>query len=614
MKYDSFKEYLQLNYLGVINKALEEWIQENELYEFETYIVNNIKVTGVKFTKSRKDKVEFIVSLVASYDLIDINKDIIVHKRECFIYKMYGSFKNGFKGKENDIKVQEEELDEKLSKGLVPIISLKELDTYAAKFLKEYCKEALEIPMKVDLNNIFKDKEINVYFSNLGEAYGKVYFDDDKAYVYNKNLELELKEIKAGTILIDIDKFRDRPSGAYRNTVIHEAVHWFFHRNYFELRLLLNDEMTSYSCFKKDNCIYDDDIYWMEWQARHLAPRILMPKKTSIMKLEEIEKEIYEKYKDVKSNVEIYEMIIREFARFFEVSIQSARIRIIELGRKYAEGVLNYIDDQYVDSFVFKENILKKNQSFTISSKDLMILLSSNIMLRNKLEKEEYVYINKMIVINNEKYVDNKNYKLTEYALNNVQECCLIFNTYNEDYYNNEELNKLYFLFNINDSKNKYIEVDIKQSEKLLKQTLENTSHFETHKHNLPDSFNKTLEYHYKKAKENNIIRTYEQFAEEADIDVKIIREYKNGDREPNKIDIIKMGLALRLSSPYIINLLEKADKKMNLNSSENTFLFTIIFSFPRVGLEKIYKELKSIGKENILNISYKYLEFHNLL
>ena len=49
MKYDSFKEYLQLNYLGVINKALEEWIQENELNEFESYIVNNIKVTCVYY-------------------------------------------------------------------------------------------------------------------------------------------------------------------------------------------------------------------------------------------------------------------------------------------------------------------------------------------------------------------------------------------------------------------------------------------------------------------------------------------------------------------------------------------------------------------------------------
>ena len=49
LKYDSFKEYLQLNYLGVINKALEEWIQENELNEFESYIVNNIKVTCVYY-------------------------------------------------------------------------------------------------------------------------------------------------------------------------------------------------------------------------------------------------------------------------------------------------------------------------------------------------------------------------------------------------------------------------------------------------------------------------------------------------------------------------------------------------------------------------------------
>ena len=38
MKYDSFKEYLQLNYLGIINEALEEWIQENDLKDFENYM------------------------------------------------------------------------------------------------------------------------------------------------------------------------------------------------------------------------------------------------------------------------------------------------------------------------------------------------------------------------------------------------------------------------------------------------------------------------------------------------------------------------------------------------------------------------------------------------
>ena len=168
------------------------------------------------------------------------------------------------------------------------------------------------------------------------------------------------KEVEAGTIIIDYDKYFDRPIGAYRNTVIHEAVHWFFHRNYFELRLCLNNNLTSYTCYKKDNCVYEDDIYWMEWQAKKLAPRILMPKKPSIMKSEELENK-YLNDDSLESNIVKYETIIKEFADFFGVTIQSARIRFLELNRKYAEGVLNYIDNDYINPFLFKENTLKKN-------------------------------------------------------------------------------------------------------------------------------------------------------------------------------------------------------------------------------------------------------------
>lgn len=78
MKYDSFKEYLQLNYIGIINDALEEWIQENDLKDFDSYIVNSIKVTGVQFLKSRKDRVEFMVSIITYYDLIKFNSN---HKK-----------------------------------------------------------------------------------------------------------------------------------------------------------------------------------------------------------------------------------------------------------------------------------------------------------------------------------------------------------------------------------------------------------------------------------------------------------------------------------------------------------------------------------------------------
>ena len=48
MKYDSFKEYLQLNYIGIINEALEEWIQENDLTYTTTYTYNS---DGVRIKK-----------------------------------------------------------------------------------------------------------------------------------------------------------------------------------------------------------------------------------------------------------------------------------------------------------------------------------------------------------------------------------------------------------------------------------------------------------------------------------------------------------------------------------------------------------------------------------
>ena len=611
MKYDSFKEYLQLNYIGIINEALEEWIKENDLKDFDSYIVNSIKVTGVQFLKSRKDRVEFMVSIVTYYDLIKFNSNHKKINREHLMFKMSGTFKKGFKVNNKEIQRQEVEFEERLSSGLVPIISYKDLDTYASKFLLEYCPEALERPIKLDLTSIFKDKDVKIYLSNLDEAYGKIFFAKDRTKIYDGN-ELINKEVEAGTIIIDYDKYFDRPIGAYRNTAIHEAVHWFFHRNYFELRLCLNNNLTSYTCYKKDNCVYEDDIYWMEWQAKKLAPRILMPKKPSIMKIEELENK-YLNDNSLESNIVKYETIIKEFADFFGVTIQSARIRFLELNRKYAEGVLNYIDNDYINPFLFKENTLKKNQSFTISSKDLFILLSSNIYLQEKLEKEEILYINKLLVVNNPKYVDNKNYILTDYALDNVQECCLVLTNHKNNKNNIKEINNLKFLCSINNLKDEYMDIDFIQNEKVLKKIVDNATHYENHKKELPNEFSKTLEYHYNKAKENQLFYSYEDFAYECDISEKTIRSYKDGKSMPDRTNIIKMAFALRLSGNYIFHMLKQADLSITKEDVDNSVLLFVIYAFPRAGLENIYKVLKEMGKERILNLSKNYKKNHYL-
>ncbi len=75
--YDSFEEYIQLNYMEEMKNALTEYIKEKELntcnnhvaYLFNLYCIQNIQVLSIKFTKSQVDKVEFNVRLKAEYEL-----------------------------------------------------------------------------------------------------------------------------------------------------------------------------------------------------------------------------------------------------------------------------------------------------------------------------------------------------------------------------------------------------------------------------------------------------------------------------------------------------------------------------------------------------------------
>lgn len=142
-KYSSFEEYIQLNYLDEITEAMEEYIKEKELnaynneivYAFNLYCIQNIEVKRIKFTKSKIDQVEFNVVFKAEYELADGNEDdgyiyTSITKKEFFEFKMKGSFKERFKGKEKeDIEKLDEEPDEVLSSGLVPIISTEDMDS-----------------------------------------------------------------------------------------------------------------------------------------------------------------------------------------------------------------------------------------------------------------------------------------------------------------------------------------------------------------------------------------------------------------------------------------------------------------------------------------------------
>lgn len=59
----------------------------------------------------------------------------------------------------------------------------------------------------------------------------------------------------------------------------------------------------------------------------------------------------------------IREGVLFELADFFEVSRQAAKIRMLDLGYREAEGVATYVDDHYISSYAFAADSKNRDQT-----------------------------------------------------------------------------------------------------------------------------------------------------------------------------------------------------------------------------------------------------------
>lgn len=224
----------------------------------------------------------------------------------------------------------------------VPHISKDSFDNEATQFLLQYCPEALATPMPVPIEEIAKKKlGLTILEERLTEdlsILGQMCFTKGLAEIYDKEND-EYREIlvKAGTMIVDPDTLNARNIGCKRNTQAHECVHWTKHRNY-HFMAAARDDRTSHACrcpvTEKDYTYHKEwsDEDWMEWQANGIAPRILMPRETAIPVFESL----YEKSATQPFVKEGYipakKWVIEQFAGFYQVSKQSAQIRLHELG------------------------------------------------------------------------------------------------------------------------------------------------------------------------------------------------------------------------------------------------------------------------------------------
>jgi transcriptional regulator with XRE-family HTH domain len=251
--------------------------------------------------------------------------------------------------------------------------------------------------------------------------FGQICFSQGKVKVYDilSGKEHDL-DVKRGTILIDAYTYWERNLGCVNNTIAHESYHWFRHRVYAAIKSILKGEkFIACRCpakggdEKKSGEWTDEER--MEWQANHIAPRILMPIQTARPKIEELLGQ-YDYYGNGADKTMILECVIDDLAEFYKVSKQSAKIRMVDLGYKEADGVYNF--EGFAPYFS------------SISPRDAFYEYCDNEEFRSVVDSGRFRYVEGYFVINSERFIAkdaNGKLVLTEYARDNLDECALQF-------------------------------------------------------------------------------------------------------------------------------------------------------------------------------------------
>ena len=309
-----------------------------------------------------------------------------------------------------------------LSDKLVPFIWKDDLDKVAEVILKKYAPNALLTPTRVEPDYIVQQMGLQLKYASITEdtsIFGQIYFQD--------NLK---KGISAGTVVIDEKLPQIRNLGVVRNTILHECVHWELHRYALELARTKEKSLSVLSTtddVKEENT--SDMIDWMEWHAESITPKILMPKEMFIQEAIARHKRLLE-LSQTQDELEFVGKWIDELAQFFGVSRLSAKVRLAECGFEVVKGAFIYIDDKYVPVHKWKGGYLENIQTFSISLIHMGMLLLTQPKLKERVEKEELLYVESHLCINDTKYLSydiSGSPFLTPYARHHMDECCVVF-------------------------------------------------------------------------------------------------------------------------------------------------------------------------------------------
>ena len=623
--YKSFEEYLGDVYYNEISEAIKEFIyNKGRTFDFNSYTVldpsyiklKNLCVKSISFYGIEHRQIFFNATINADVVLKGMGKQDYDAdmKSKWFILSFYGHLISGLRKvmiiDVRDYSRERFSKENALSKYLVPYIYSEDLDKEAEKFLQRNYPEALEKPMPIDMDELLDNMCLTMYYAPLpSNIFGMSVFNEIEIEVFEENMiDTRIEAVDIGTILVNPDVYFMRNIGSINNTIVHECIHHELHSNFFELQKLLNSDLSAISCeavevYGNDTDGIDKALQWMEWQANVLAPRIMMPLNTTTQKLNEI-LDCLRNQNPLLRNGEIMQLAIEELANFFNVSKLAAKLRAIDIGFQQAAGTFVYVGGKYYPPYSFNDGTLDKNQTFVIDEMNALYEASMSEELSEMVYSGKVVYVNSMFCINDPKYVirhDDTLLELTEYALEHVDECCLVFDRANRisKLYDDSFYRRCFLCRDVDaapfieakynpkykdqqDEKSRLMETErISEFSKVLSEELMN----------MPGSFSKTLEYHIKRRKLTNEI-----LAERSGLSARIISDYRNNESLIKELPtVMALCIGLNLHHFYAEDLIEKAGHQWK-KTPEHMLYRWLIASHSDETLHQWNKRLEDAG------------------
>lgn len=497
---------------------------------------------------------------------------------------------------------QEESDNDWLSGELVPIISREQFEDEAEKFLIRYCPEALDKPIRVPIEKVANDMGLQVVedipLSDELVYFGTIIFDNGN--ILDNHRKVTIRNAKCGTFYLDPRISYERSVGTKRTTIAHECYHWHRHRPYHVLMKMIGADGNlehAIQCRIVANTTNSDKwkaIDWMEWQAKGVAPKILMPAKTVCMKADEL---LAEYGGSEKASVAIYENVIDALAELFDVSRQAAKVRLVDLGYTMAEGAYPFVDGHYVRGYSFESDSLEKNQTFTIPYADLFKAYCFEREFKKLIDSGQFVFVDRHLILNDEKYVirnQTGNAVLSEYALSHMDECCVVF-TKGYSYQSKYQGARYYSQFMRNSA---LVENQVEYSFELnahnttLLEQIKNAKSRSEALRRYPCSFTETLVALQKNKKLSN-----KQLADRSLVGEKVIQRLRNDEAYPTSVQtVLALCIGLQLPLPEAEMLLGKTDFKLNSMKGEGYVYQCVLAACAENSIYEINEMLKENG------------------